>query len=155
MSGFGDCIWNGSPQMGQSLGGLSFCLCSTICPHISFRQEKFWVKNLEMSGWPHPSTGTLPSLWIWSLQVLLPLYWAFQLISSPLGPRSLLLSWHLRLAWLPLVLHCYTPLNPLYNIPISSHTRTCPLFPSPSSLPPKSLPPFISYEYFVRLSKKD
>jgi hypothetical protein len=23
-------------------------LCSTLCPYISFRQEKFWVKKFEM-----------------------------------------------------------------------------------------------------------
>ena len=33
-SGFGDCIWNGSPG-GQPLNGLSFHLCSTLCLHIS------------------------------------------------------------------------------------------------------------------------
>ena len=27
-------------------------LCSTFCPCISFRQEQFWIKILEMSGWP-------------------------------------------------------------------------------------------------------
>jgi hypothetical protein len=58
LAGFGDCIWNGS-LVGLSLDGLSFSLCSTFCPHISFRQEPFWVKNLEMSTWPHPSTRGL------------------------------------------------------------------------------------------------
>ena len=83
------------PQVGQSLDGLSFGLCSTLCFCISFRQEPFWVKNLEMSGWPYPPTGewgTLPNLWIWFLQVLPSLCWAFQLISSLLGFGSLLHS---------------------------------------------------------------
>ena len=44
-------------QVAQSLDVLSFSLCSTLCPHISFIQEQFWVKNLEMSVWLHPSTG--------------------------------------------------------------------------------------------------
>jgi hypothetical protein len=35
-------------QVGQSLDGLSFSLCSTLCPCISVRQEQFWVKVLEM-----------------------------------------------------------------------------------------------------------
>ena len=43
-------------QMGQSLDGLSFSLCSTLSPCISFRQNQFWVKNFEMGGWPYPST---------------------------------------------------------------------------------------------------
>jgi hypothetical protein len=43
--------------MGQSLDGLSFSLCSIFfCPCLSFGQEHFWVKNVEMGGWPHPST---------------------------------------------------------------------------------------------------
>jgi hypothetical protein len=45
------------PQVGQSLYGLSFSLCSTFCPCISFIQEQFWVKILMMGGWHHPSTG--------------------------------------------------------------------------------------------------
>jgi hypothetical protein len=55
---FGVCIWM-DPLVGQSLDDLSFSLCSTLCPCISFRQEQFWVKNLEMSGWPHPLTRGL------------------------------------------------------------------------------------------------
>ena len=33
-----------------------------FCPCLSFRQEHFWVKNIEMAGWPHPLTGDLFSL---------------------------------------------------------------------------------------------
>jgi hypothetical protein len=35
VSGFGDCIWM-DPQVGQSLGGHSFILCSTSCLCKSF-----------------------------------------------------------------------------------------------------------------------
>jgi hypothetical protein len=45
------------PQVEQSLDGLSFSLCSTLCPCISFRQEQIWVKFLDMGGWPYSSTG--------------------------------------------------------------------------------------------------
>jgi hypothetical protein len=45
------------PQVGQTLDGLFFSLCSTLCPCISFRQEQFWVNIFEMGGGPHPSTG--------------------------------------------------------------------------------------------------
>jgi hypothetical protein len=44
------------PQVGNSLDGLSSSLCSTLCPSTYFRQEPFWVKKLEMSGWSHPPT---------------------------------------------------------------------------------------------------
>jgi hypothetical protein len=37
-------------QVGQSLDGLSFSLCSPLSSRISFRQEQFWVKILEMGG---------------------------------------------------------------------------------------------------------
>jgi hypothetical protein len=44
-------------QVGQSLVGPSFSLCSIFfCPCSSFAQEHFWVKNFDISGWPHPST---------------------------------------------------------------------------------------------------
>jgi hypothetical protein len=77
-----------------------------------FRQEQFWVKILEMSGWPHASTGALPNFWLWSLQVLPSLCWVFQLMSSsPLCSRCLLLSWYLeRSGGYPQfpILHSYT-----------------------------------------------
>ena len=58
VSGFGVCIWDGSPS-GTSLSGLSFSLCFTLCIHISFSQEQFWVKNLEMGVGPCPPTIAL------------------------------------------------------------------------------------------------
>jgi hypothetical protein len=42
-------------RMGQSLDGL----CSTLCPYISFIQEPFWSKNLEINEWPPPPTRGL------------------------------------------------------------------------------------------------
>ena len=45
--------------MGQSLDGHFFSLCSILCPCISFRKEPFWVKNLEIGGWPLSSTVVL------------------------------------------------------------------------------------------------
>jgi hypothetical protein len=48
-------------------------------------------------GGPISQPGSLPNLWRWSLPVLPPLCGVFQLMSSPLGPGSLLLSWHLGL----------------------------------------------------------
>ena len=43
----------------------------------------------------HPEA--VPNPWIWSVQVLSPLCWVFQLIPSLLVPGNLLLSWHLGL----------------------------------------------------------
>jgi len=41
------------PRWGSLWNGLSFSPCSTLCPCISFRQEKYWVKIFEKGGWPH------------------------------------------------------------------------------------------------------
>ena len=45
VSGFGVCI---DPQVGQSLDGLFISLYSILCPFISFSQEQYWVKILEL-----------------------------------------------------------------------------------------------------------
>jgi hypothetical protein len=132
-------VYGMDPQVRQSPDGLFFCLCFTLWPCNFFRQEPFWVKNLEMSVWSHPSIRALPNLWIWSLQVLPPICWAFQLISSPLCPGRLLLSWYLELSGgypqFPIP-HCYTPLFNFLTLCISSLS---PPIPDPS-------PPFpLSY----------
>jgi hypothetical protein len=66
-------------QVGKSPDGLSFSLCFTLSLYISFRQEQFWVKILEMGG-PMPQSGAMPNLWIWSLPALSSLFWVFQLM---------------------------------------------------------------------------
>ena len=54
--GISKSVCNGmDPQVGQSLDGLSFSLCSIFCPCFSIGKENFWNENFEMSGWPHPS----------------------------------------------------------------------------------------------------
>ena len=95
VTGFGVYKWDGSLSGAQSLGGLFFSLFSTLCQCISFRQEQFWVNIFEMGGWSLSSIGAMPNLCIWSLQVLSPICWIIQLMSSPLSPGNLLLSWHL------------------------------------------------------------
>jgi hypothetical protein len=56
VSGFVVCRWDCS--LGGAVSGWSFLQsCFTFCPCISFRQEQFWVKIVEMGGWPHPSKG--------------------------------------------------------------------------------------------------
>ena len=78
---------------------------------LSGSKVKVWISLLQ--GWGRLQPGASCNLWIWSLQVLSPLCWVFQLMSSLLGPGSLLLSWHLGLSGgypqFPIP-HCYTPL---------------------------------------------
>ena len=95
---------------------------------------KFW----RWVGGPIPQLGAMPNLWIWSLQVLSPLCWVFQLMSSLLGPGSLLLSWHLGLSGgypqFPIP-HCYTPLFNFLTLctspPSPPIPDSAPLFPLP------------------------
>jgi hypothetical protein len=84
------CLLRMDLRVERSLDRLSFGLCSTLSPHISFRQKTSGLKNLEMSRWPHPPTRDLPNIWIWFQQLLPLLCWAFQVTSSLLGPGSLL-----------------------------------------------------------------
>jgi hypothetical protein len=70
------------PQVGQSLDGPSFSLCSISCPCSSFAHEHFWVKNFERGSCNQPLTEdngvgrdgmgvgrVTPLHWKWSLQV--------------------------------------------------------------------------------------
>jgi hypothetical protein len=115
-----------------------------------------------MSEWPNPASRTLSNLWIWSLQVLSPLFWAFQLISSSLCSWSILFSCHLRLCsgypQFPIP-HWYKPLIKFLTLFMSSLSPPipdpAPLSPSLFLLPSKSFPPYTSDQYFVPPSKKD
>jgi hypothetical protein len=80
VSGFGVSMWD-EMGGGQSLDGLSFSLCYTLCPCISFKQEQFLVKFLEM-GVTSLNQGAMPNPWIWSLQLAPSLCRVFQLMSS-------------------------------------------------------------------------
>ena len=85
-------IYGMDPQVGQSLDSLSFILCSTLCPCISFRQEQFWVKILRRVGGPIPQLGLCLS--IGSIFIVLGI-----LVNViPIVPGNLLLSWHLGLS---------------------------------------------------------
>ena len=81
------------PEVGQFLDDLSFSLCSTLCPCISFRQEQFWVNILRMRSGPIPQLGAMPNLWI-CLHSFSPLCCVFMLMSSllVLGPFESLAS---------------------------------------------------------------
>jgi hypothetical protein len=69
------------------------------------------VLFLRSVGGPIPQPGTIFIHWIWSLQVLSPLPWVFLLMSSLLGPVSLLLSWYLGLHPIPIPYCDTTPFN--------------------------------------------
>jgi hypothetical protein len=134
--------------VGQSLDGLSFCLCSTLCPCISFSQEPFWVKILSMGGWLHPSTRSCAyPLDMVSTGSISP-FWVFKLMSSsPMGPENLLYPWHLGLSGgypqvpHPPLLHTSVQFpDLLYFFCLLPHLIMSPVFyPPPLSLPGPSL----------------
>jgi hypothetical protein len=88
-------------------------------------------------GSPILQLGAMPNHWIWSLQVLSPLCWVFQLMSSPLGPGNLLLHWHLGLSsghpQFPIP-HCLIPLLNFLTLCTSPLSSPIP-DPVPLSLP--------------------
>jgi hypothetical protein len=150
-SGFGVCVWDGSP--GGAVSGWPFLHSAPLFVPVfpsdrSYSGLKFW-------RWA--AGGLIHDLWIWSRQVLLPLCGVFQLMSSPWGPLAFLASGTFWL--LPSVPHCYTPLFNFLTLctspPSPPIPDSSPLFPSPSSLPPKSLSPSTSLDYFVPPSKWD
>ena len=108
-------------QVGKSLDGLSFSVCSSLCPCILFRQEKVCFRIFEM--------GPMPKVWKKSLQLLSPLRWVFQIMSSLLGPGD-------PFAFLHLGLSDGYPSSPF---PIATHL--CSIF-WPSVDIPHFLPPF-------------
>jgi hypothetical protein len=126
--------------VGQSLYGLSFSFCSTLCPYISFLQEEFWINIFEVDRWPHSSTGghAYPlelvstgsiSPWLGISAKVLPV--------EPLG--NLLGPWHLGLfSGYPLfslsLSHYYTPTFKFLTL------CTSPPSPPLSKLAPFSLP---------------
>jgi hypothetical protein len=141
------------PQVEHCLDVLSFSLCSTLCPCISFRQEQLWVKILEMGGWPHPSIkGCVYPLDMVSTGFPFPLLdiSANVIPTGSWEPLAFLASG--TFLWLPPVSHpplLHTPVqfpDPLYFSPVSSHTCSCSLsLPSPLFLlsPSHPLPPVI------------
>jgi hypothetical protein len=128
-------------QAGQSLDGLFFSLCSNLSPRISFRQEQFYVKILEMGECPHTSTKGPCLTSVYGLDMF-SLYFVgvFHLMSSPWGPRRLFLSWHLGLSGcypqIP-VSHCY--------IPLFNYLTLC---TSPPSPPIPDSPPIFPFPHF-------
>jgi hypothetical protein len=87
VSGFDVCRQDGFPKWCGSQMALPSVSAPFFCPCLSFGQEHFWVKNIEMAGWPHPLTGDLFSL----LEMVSTSSISPMLKSSLLGSRNLLL----------------------------------------------------------------
>ena len=147
-------------------GSLWMAFSSVSAPHfvLAFPLDRS-SSGLKIWRWvsdPIPQPGAFPKLWIWFLQVLFSICWAFQLISSQLSPGSLLLSWHLGPAggYSQLTIpHCN---KLLYNFLALCILSESPYKPDPAQLfsltllSSSQIPPTLSlHEYFVPLSKKD
>ena len=149
------------PQVGQSLMAFPSVSTPLFVPIFSLDKSNFGLKFLRKVGGPIPQLGVMSNLWIWSLQVLPPLCWVFQLMSSPLGPGNLLLSWCLgpSVGYLLFISHCNTPFcsvpwSWLCTSPLFLPTWPCPpFFSSPLPLFLPTFPPSISHDYFVPSSK--
>ena len=107
------------------------------------------------------STWAMSMYWRWSLQVLSPLCWVFQLMSSPLGPRSLMHPLFLGLSSDTSPPHSPPPLPHILFILLALWTSFLSLpildpvlpFCCPFPLPPRSLSPSASCDYFVPSSR--
>jgi hypothetical protein len=64
-------IYGMGTQVGQSLNGLLFSLCSTACPCISFRQEQFCVKIFEIGRWFLRKANVPSGAFTWIPMILL------------------------------------------------------------------------------------
>jgi hypothetical protein len=139
-SRFCACAWNGT-QVGV-VSELPFLqsVLQFLSLHFSLYRSNSGSKSLRWVSGPIPHLGTITIYWRCSLQVLSLHYWAFQLLSSPLGPRNLSCLWCLGLSSgspcphpHPTLLHIsiQSP-APLGFSPAPPYTWSCPLFPPPS-----------------------
>jgi hypothetical protein len=73
MSGFGDCIWDGS-QVGKSLNGLSFSLCSTL--YLCIFSQDYFVPHSKKDRSDHPLSSFFLSF-MWSVNCIwgIPSFW--------------------------------------------------------------------------------
>ena len=133
-------------------GGLwmIFYLVSSPFFVLPFPIEKinYELKILRCGSCPIPPIGAMTINCIWSLWVLFPFCWEFQLISSLLGPENFLLAWHLGHSSgylqvpFPTAIQLCSISWPSVLLTISSHTWPYFPFSSPPflSLPCPSLP---------------
>jgi hypothetical protein len=83
------------PQVGQSLNVFPLVSAPVFVPVFPLDRSNFGIKCCRWMGGTIAQPRDMPNLWKSSLQVLYPFCWIFQLIPSPLSPRSLLISWYL------------------------------------------------------------
>ena len=102
--GIRNSVWVWCLQMGwiPRWGSLwmAFLLVSPsfFVPAFSLGRNNSGLKFLRCVGGPITHLGAVPIYWRWSIQVLSPLCWVFQLMSSPLGPGNLSYPWLLGLS---------------------------------------------------------
>jgi len=112
--------------MGQSLDGLSFSFCSTLCPCIFDRRNSGLIFVRWVDG-NIPKPEVVPIHWMWSLQVLSPLCWVFWLPVGSWESVGVPGMWDFLVvnpSSLPLLLYTYFQIpDPLYFL-ISSHIWT-------------------------------
>jgi hypothetical protein len=102
--GISNSVWVWCLQMGRipRWQGLWVSFPSVSAPLIfsafPLGRNNSGLKFLRWVGDPNPQPGAMTIRWIWALQVLSPLCWVFWSMSSLLGPRHLLLPWHLGLS---------------------------------------------------------
>jgi hypothetical protein len=114
------------PKVRWSLGGLPFSLCSIFFWSVFPLDRNISVlKFLSCMDGPIPYLRAMPNYWRCSLQVLSPLYWIFQVMSSTLGPGSFSHPRHLRI--------CSGPTPP--PVPYPTHPLLLVLWASLLSLP--------------------
>ena len=107
-----------------------------IVPAFPLDRRKFRLKIWRGVGDPNPQLRVMPIHWIWSLQVLFLLCWAFWLKSSLLGTGKVLVPWHVGLSsGYPQLTLCTSP-------PSTPISELAPFFipPCPLSFPDPPLP---------------
>jgi hypothetical protein len=147
--GISNIVWVWCLQMGciprwDSLWMAFPLVCAPLfIPAFPLERSNSGLICLRLVHDPIVQPGTVPNLWVWFLQVLFPLCWAFQLMLSQLGTGSLLLYWNLGLSsgypQFPIPHYTYTSIqfpDPLYGS----------LSPLPFSFPflsPFQVPPYL------------
>jgi hypothetical protein len=131
---------------------MAFPSVSTLlfAPVFPLDRSNSGLKFLRWVGGRIPQLEAVSNLWIWSLQVLSPLCWVIQLMSSLLGPGHLFLSWHLGLSGgnpqFPIP-HYYTLLFNFLSL-CTSLPQVSPSLPDPAPFEPllssPQVPPTLS-----------
>jgi hypothetical protein len=85
VSGFGVCRWDGSQGGVVSRWPFLQSLFHFFVPVFPLDRNNSELKFFRWVDGPIPQLGAMHNYWKWNLQVLSPLCWVFQLLSSPLS----------------------------------------------------------------------